>query len=978
MTALLWEMIRERRAAALITFLLTLASTAAAAGGPIYHAAAAQSLRLDQIAQAPVTERVLTASQPTRADETAESRPASLPYVAHMSTVYGVQVQGTAGGGDRATDAVLASRTGVCRVLVLTAGRCAVADREAVLPDGTPELLGTRLGGVLTFSTLGSPEPVRFTVVGVYRRPDAADAYWADRVNLLGVEQPVLFATDRSLEGFGGQATVTVDLVAQPAAFADTAELAGQIEQAQQQLTAGGYVGSTLMTDLSKRIDQGDRMLADTVTIAAVPLILICWFVLFLAVAAGVDQRREELGLAALRGTPARLRWALPFAEVAVPVLAAAVPGLFAGYALTAALVRTVLPGSTVQWDGASLRYAAFAVLGALLAGVFAQVGALRTPVLGLLRRSGGPRRGRFATALEVGAGSLAAVAGYQAAAAGDAGGIGLLAPACLGLACGLLAARLLPVAAARVARAALRRGRWRTGLAGFALARVPGTGRLVVLVTVVFGLLGFAVTAYDTAGRAWDERAQVQTGAARVVKVDGASAVQLRSAVAAVDPDGQFAMAVSRYKSNQMQNIVAADTTRLARVANWPDSAGLAPGAVAGLLRPAQPTAIVVKAKKLVVDVTVESPDPQLSLQLRLLVISDRGLRHDLRMSGVRPGFQRVELDASLCDPEPCRLDEIQLQNMRPDQHRFDITIHTIRDGDGAVVLDAAALGDVSHWAQPPASAARPVPALRGTPEGLVISVDSTVVADMRLSAAALPGPLPIAVTGPLRSPLLTATGGMELPVQVVATLGAVPRFGPQGALLDFDVAEYVLGRGTMLSQPEVWLSADAPADAVDRLRRAGLTVTGEYTVAQRRAQISAAPRLGLWFALAVAALTVLLAAVALPALAMFERPGGDSGLSVLGEQGIRTRTLLLVSAGSRCALALAAVVAGLGSAALAWALARTVLPVFSDGDTTFTPPVLPEPGAVAGPVAAAVAVLLAGCWTAAHVVRRRREEER
>lgn len=976
MTTLLWEMIRERRAAALITFLLTLAAAAAAAGGPVYHAAAAQSLRLDQVAQAPVTERVLTASQLTSADETTETRPTALPYVAHMRTVYGLQLQGAAGGG-LGTDALLAARSGVCRELVVTAGRCAVADREAVLPDGAPELLGVPLGGVVAFATPNGEGPVRFTVVGTYRRPDAADPYWADRVALLGVEQPVLFVTDRSLEGFGGQATRTVDLVAEPEAFADTAGLAGRIEQALQQLRAGGYAGTTLMPDLAKRIDQGDRMLADTVTVAAVPLILICWFVLFLAVAAGVDQRREELGLAALRGTPGRLRWALPFAEVAVPVLAAAVPGLLAGYAATAALVRVVLPGSTVQWDGTSLRYAAFAVLGALLAGVFAQVGALRTPVLGLLRRSGSPQRGRFATVLEVAVGSLAAVAGYQAAAAGEAGGIGLLAPVCLGLACGLLGARLLPPVAARVARSALRRGRWRTGLAGFALARVPGTGRLVVLVTVVFGLLGFAVTAYDTAGRAWDERARVQTGAGRVAVVQNASAVQLRAAVDAVDPDGRFAMAVSRYKSNQMQNILAVDAARLARVANWPDAAGLDPGAVAGLLRPAEPTAIVFRARKLIVEATVDSPDPELSLQLRLLVISDRGLRHDLRMPGLRPGLQRLEADATLCDPEPCRLDEIQLQNLRADQPRFDVTINSIRDETGRVVLDAAALGDVRRWAQPPASAARPVPALRGTPEGLRISVDSAVVADMRLSSAPLPGPLPMAVTGPLRSPLLTATGGMELPVSAVATLGAVPRFGPQGALLDFDVAEYVLGRGTALSEPEVWLSADAPADAVDRLRRAGLTVSGEYTVAQRRAQISAAPRLGLWFALAVAAFAVLLAAVGLPALAMFERPGGDSGLSVLGEQGLRARTLLLVSAGSRCALVLAAAAAGLGSAALAWALARTVLPVFADGDTTFTPPVLPEPGAVAGPVAAACAVLLAGCWSAAHVVRRRREEE-
>ncbi|MBV1852353.1 hypothetical protein [Catellatospora tritici] len=986
MTGLLWDMLRERRAAALITLLLTLAAAAAATGGPVYHDAAAQALRLAQVQDAPVTERVVAGQRLVEEDEVRNGQSPRLPYVPGLRTVPGLQVVGRAlavpAGAAPGTDPVktnawLVSRGGACRELTISSGRCAVADAEVVVRDDLAARLGLKPGATVEFSPGDQLEQrLPLAVVGTFAPPSSTDAYWAGRAGLLGGESSPMFTTDHTVLRLEGLVTRTVDLIAPPEAYADPDTLIAGLNQARVELTAGNFVTITDIPALMARIAEGEGLLADSVTVAALPLVLLCWFVLFLVVAAAVEGRSEELGLTALRGTPWRLRWALPFAEVALPVLLAAGPGLLLGYYGTRAVLASAMPQAQVTLGTRSLQYAAVAVLGALLAGAFAQVGALRTPVLGLLRRLRAPRRAGVAAAIEVAVGALAALAGYQAAVAGSAGGLGLLAPVCFGLGLGLVAARVLPAQAVRLARASLRRGRLRTSLAAFAIARVPGAARLVVLITVAFGLLGFVLTAYDTSGRAWAERARVQTGAAQVVTVQDTTAPLLLAAVAKVDPRGDYAMAVSRYRNSGMQLIMAVDSSRLPNVANWPQDATVGPAEAARLLHPVEPDQMLVKANALDVDVTVTSPDPEITLQVRLVFISADALRRvEARLVQLRPGRQRVTVPTDGCGQAPCRLDELSVVPERTGQTRFTLTLGALRDETGQVVLSADELSRLARWSQAESSSARPVAKLTRTPEGLTMTADGAVLPDTRLVAAILPGPLPLVVTQPLVAPKFTGTGGLEIPVAAAARTSSVPRFGTYGALIDLSYADLVLGRGVTLTATEVWLAADAPPDTIERLHAAGLTVLGHYTVAQRRDQISVAPRLGLWFGLVVSAISVLLAAAGLAALATFERPGGDSGLSVLSLQGVRVRTLRTVATGSRCALALVAMLTGLVAAAAAWALARDVLPVFSDGDPSFPAPALPRLGAVAGPVAAAAAVLLVGCWIATHLVRAQSE---
>ena len=66
--------------------------------------------------------------------------------------------------------------------------------------------------------------------------------------------------------------------------------------------------------------------------VAAVPLILLCWFVVYLTVAYATEQRRPEFGLFALRGVPLGPTWALALGPTVVPVLVGAPVGYVLGH----------------------------------------------------------------------------------------------------------------------------------------------------------------------------------------------------------------------------------------------------------------------------------------------------------------------------------------------------------------------------------------------------------------------------------------------------------------------------------------------------------------------------------------------------------------------------------------------------------------------------------------------------------------------
>src|SRR5262249_27605257 len=148
--------------------------------------------------------------------------------------------------------------------------------------------------------------------------------------------------------------------------------------------------------------------------------------------------------------------------------------------------------------------------------------------------------------------------------AAGAGGGIALLAPLLLALAVGVVAARLVPLAANRFGGRALRTGRLGTGLSAMHLARRTGTASMLGVVVVVVAILTSTALSFSSAAQAREGRAIAEVGAPRVVTVRAAGPRQLLDAVRAADPGGQAAMAVASTEA-AAGTVLAVDATRLA-----------------------------------------------------------------------------------------------------------------------------------------------------------------------------------------------------------------------------------------------------------------------------------------------------------------------------------------------------------------------------------------------------------------------------
>ena len=103
---------------------------------------------------------------------------------------------------------------------------------------------------------------------------------------------------------------------------------------------------STNIPDLLDRISANRTLVGQVVPVAAVPLILLCWFVIYLAVAAATEQRRPEFGLLALRGVPRGPTWLLALGPSVVPVLVGAPVGYLLGLIAVNAFADATLPAA--------------------------------------------------------------------------------------------------------------------------------------------------------------------------------------------------------------------------------------------------------------------------------------------------------------------------------------------------------------------------------------------------------------------------------------------------------------------------------------------------------------------------------------------------------------------------------------------------------------------------------------------------------
>ena len=372
----MWRLVvgalRARRGQSAVLFLLAVLAVAASTATPLYADAAARAARLDEVRAATGGDRTVSVSNPRVAatdpraiDATRESLRAAAQG-SGLTDILALDLAAALDPGAGSAQITLIAREGICDHLVVT-GRCAQEAGEAVVSPASRY----RVGDVVSTT---DPQ-LRLSVVGTYRVADVSEPYWAGRLDVdndpTRADAPVLVTARTLFDARPAVLGVTVDLVAlDPAGLAVGPRLTHAVEEIQR-ATPRGYGVNTGLYGLTGRVEANRRALVSGVVIGTGQLILICVFVLLLAVGHASTERRSEFAVASLRGAPARHRFLLTVGPIAVLLLAAAPIGF--GLAWLAARV-TAGSGGVAAAGGTPAAYAlagttVIVALGAAVAG---------------------------------------------------------------------------------------------------------------------------------------------------------------------------------------------------------------------------------------------------------------------------------------------------------------------------------------------------------------------------------------------------------------------------------------------------------------------------------------------------------------------------------------------------------------------------------------------------------------------------------
>jgi putative ABC transport system permease protein len=993
--AMLWN----RRGPAVILALLAVVGVAAAVAAPAYVHATDRAIAAGQVATALPGERGLVVSKVEDARDTTDGGDGltfstvgpALVTLPGFTTVHAAEYPAIGIEPDPRFRSRFVYRQDVCPHLTIAAGRCVIGEGEVVIGEQTARSRSLAPGDevVVTFAAFSADprkpvfvpdgRPQRMAVVGVYSVPDGTDPYWgthgyfaADTVSRVGEPVFTNFATLTAMDH--GETILSVDSTANQGAL--------DIERLDELRTAlaglreiTGKIGAsvtveTSIPDLLARIDSGRAAAHVIVPVIAVPLILLSCLVIFMAVSYGTDARRPELAVLSLRGARRGQRWWLATGESLVAILVGALFGCLAGQLMVNAVAAALFPGAGVAPVWSSLRYAPVAAAAALSAALLAQRAQLRSSVAALLRRR--PAGGHRAPILEVTLVLLAILAAAQlVTTGGDLTGAGLFAPALVLFALAVVAGRALMPIVTRGAARFLRHGRLGVALAGLQLSRRSGAHQLFLMLVTAVAVTGYAACAVDVGARDRTLQADFGTGAARVVAVRGGTAQDLLAVVRAVDPDGRFAMAVTRTPDGGADDppVLAVDTTRLAAVASWADGEDAA--TVAQSLHPGAPRPTVIPGAEVAVAITASDLPQNASLRLGLAVSSTTGLGSTMVALGeLRPGPVTYRQQVAQCSGG-CRVDGISITTGDTTGVRGRLIVTGLGSVDPvAEALPAAQLADPARWrmdrfgslSATPSGLGMDITAANGLPDGAWLQPVDT------------PYPLPVANAGRFDGDTITGLDGRRVAVARVAELPAVPRLGVRALLTDLEYADHAATAATIATTPEVWLTDDAPADIVDRLSAQGLVVTGDTRAVSVGDQLARqGPALALWFYAVAGVLATLLAAGALILAAAVDRPGRVEDLSALRAQGLSRPDADRATLWAYPILVFSGVMTGMGIALAGWRLTGWALPLAGPDPAPLPYAGWPRPLVLAAAALAVLIVLVGAALLSGQELRRR-----
>ena len=880
--------IRFRAGRSLLVLLIAMVSTAAAVVAAGYLRAAQQSVLTDGLRAAPAysTDLVVGAtgkgSDNTPGIDNAHlainqalaARPDLARHLNRPIAAADTDTLMTGAGGQ--SMARLAYRQSVCTHVHIE-GDCPTSDGQVLVSARSAQDTGLNIGDHLTatFGVAGrsavpaNPHTAALTIVGLYTVTNPSDPYWganayfangADPTGIVPRRMDAVFTP--SEQDVRTDATADVRTHLEIALRGDTvrvddvAGLRTDLTAFSSSVKAGGLTLNTGLPQVLSSIATEQRDLSHTVPVVAVPLLLLCLFVLFLVIAALVEERSPEIALAKLRGFSSSRASRFGIAEVVVLIVLAAPLGVLLGLALVEVAAGTLLATGT----HAELRWPIF-VAGAaamICGGLAALLAGRRTlgrGVLGLLRRVPEQRSGWRANVGEIAA-LVAVAAALVAAYENRTSALALAAAPLLALVAGLVAARLLAVTARLGLAAAQRRGKIPGLLAGARLARQPGRHRVIVVVTVAVSLLVFGALAWDVGATARTDHTSDTLGADRVYSVLAPYPSALVAAVDKADPSGNSMAVVrgSQTYANQQVSLLGVESDRLGKVVTWRGMAADTLNGYVKKLRPATaPQITVPDALHVTADVTAAK-----SVELIALVAAPGQPPRSVSLGELSVG--QSDYQASTGCPSGCRLLGLGLSR-------------AAAGGEGNADLTITALGSTKTFDD---SAWHAGSGLTISASGSQLNLKGRVKNDDDLTATYVdtPASLPVVVAGGSPSDNRGAAsfdfpsiGDDQERFTVAGRADRLPRVGAHGLLFDMrDAVSMAERTGTLAGatnlQYEVWASADAPADLASKLSADGISVVRTETVADDLDQLSrGAPTLGLWLYLFAGALALLLA---------------------------------------------------------------------------------------------------------------------
>ncbi|WP_412540521.1 FtsX-like permease family protein [Longispora sp. K20-0274] len=879
--------IRYRRGLSVVVLVLAVFAAAAAVLVPAYTRAAQDSVLRDGLSNAASWQTELWFDAPAqggmdpgalhaKADQILADKDATGRH-------FGAGVDGSSEKiviGPQHALALHVYRQDVCAHIVIAAGTCTDPARggEILLGVKAAELVGAKVGQPFGYQVVvnGSTVERTGTVVGTYTPTDTLSSFWG-RNNYFGgtgseaadkLDAPVLTSNPAEVTAQDRRVTVEYPLKGDSVALSDAGRLASDIKD----LARAGLPTGSLLPGMLDDIRAEQDALTASVPLVALPLLLLCLFVLYLAVASVTEERGPEIALAKLRGfgTGRTVRFGL--GEALVLVTLATPLGLLLGLGFTWLAAGAILADGVIvelRWE--LLVAALIAVVAGMGTVWLASRRTLRTPALALLRRV--PPRARFKAA--VGEGivvALTAVALYQVLAAGDrTSSLALLAAPLLALLAGLGVARGLAMWSRRRVGGALRAGRVPAMLASAQLGRRQSTVRLSMVLTVALSLLGFSTAIWGVADYNRVRVADAYAGAPTVYRVLATDPQVLLDGVAKADPTGSYAMAavrVSQFYDGDNLTIVGVDPTRFANVALWPHGEPGTAQEVADKVAVDQSRAIMIKGPEFAAEVTVAKFDSAEPLQLAAWITTPGKGPREVQLGALRAGANTYRAAVPGCTAG-CRLVGLILQRFPGRSAPYTVEMTVAKLLDGGQPIDAH-LDSGGAWRE-----VKPADSTSGTvTPGLTVSVKGSGSEDYRIRYADMPDRLPTVLAGATPDAdrkgdefTILALGANPQPFDVVQRAGLAPRVGEHGVLLDVRAEVWSAAVDTNLSASnsvsyEVWVAAGAPDTLRAALGAAGVQVVEVQSRDVRLERLGrAAPALALWLYLAAGVLAVLLA---------------------------------------------------------------------------------------------------------------------